>query len=149
MLAVGFAGTKQGLSRKQRSAVESILRRLCAKNGSLVCHAGDSIGADFDFHALCRIVGREKIRLVVHPPAKEHQRAFVEADEVREPQEYAGRVRGLVGETLVVIACPRQQRGEGRGGTWGVIKFANAKGRRVFIVRPDGSCVLRVLQRRI
>jgi len=138
MRSIGFTGTKRGMTSKQRGRVDSILRQI-VQRGPLTAHQGDHIGCDCDFAGLCRMVGRDKIMLVSHPPSDSHSRAFYPCDAERSPAGFAERTRAIVDESDLLIACPRQQGEEGRGGTWAVVGYAKAKGKRVIIIRPDGK----------
>jgi hypothetical protein len=96
-IAIGFVGTKRGMTTMQRARVELLLRQL-VKRGTLTAHQGDHLGAD------C----------------------------------YFGGARAIVAESDLLIACPKEPMTEGRRGTWGVVWYARAKGKRVIVIRPDG-----------
>lgn len=136
-VAIGFIGTKRGMTTVQRARVDSVLRQF-AQRGTLTAHQGDHLGADCDFGGLCRTVGRDKIMLVSHPPTKSRSRAFYPCDVVRPPASFAERARAIVAESDLLIACPKEANAQGRRGTWGVVQYARAKGKWVIVVRPDG-----------
>jgi hypothetical protein len=143
MCCIGFTGTKRGMTTKQWARVDSILRQF-VQRGRVTAHLGDHIGADCDFAGLCRTMGRDKIMLVSHPPKDSHSRAFYQSDVERPAAGFAERTRDLVGESDLLIACPKEAQGEGRGGTWGVVRYARRRGKRVIVVRPDGVATMEI-----
>lgn len=141
--AIGFIGTKRGMTTEQRASVGSLLRQL-VRRGTLTAHQGDHIGADCDFGGLCRTVGRNKIMLVSHPPSDTHSRAYCSCDVVRPPAGFAERARAIVDESELLIACPKELKPTHQKGTWGVVHYALAQGKQVIIIRPDGKATVDV-----
>lgn len=141
MTELGFTGTRFGMTPAQKAAVA---KRLAAYDpATVVAHHGDCIGADADFHALCRDAGVAKI--VAHPghpdgrPTDTSQRAFTDADEVREPKPFLVRNGDIVDESSEMIATPAEFTETQRGGTWSTIRRARRGGRPLTIVFPDGE----------
>jgi hypothetical protein len=135
-IAIGFTGTRNGMTEAQKTAVHLLLIELFANPIEIVAHHGDCVGADADFHAICREVGVGKI--VAHPPDLTVMRAFTNADEVRLPRPYLVRNGNIVFESREMIATPSGFAEERRSGTWSTIRKARLKGKSVAIVYPDG-----------
>ncbi len=139
-VSIGFAGSKRGTTLKQRDRVREILGKLHEEYGAIKGHFGDCIGSDTEFRNLCRIFGREKVVLVSHPPKDTRWRAFCEADETREEKPFLERYRDIVNESNLLIVTPKNQSGEIlKSGTWATIRYARKKGKKVFVIRPDGK----------
>ncbi len=135
MTALGFTGTRYGMTEDQRLAV----RRLVALHLTTSAHHGDCIGADAQFHALCRELPTSFV--VVHPPLNEQYRAFCAGDEHRAPLPYMRRNARIVAESDVMIAAPFEAEEQERGGTWRTVGLARKAGRPLFIVWPSGAVV--------
>jgi hypothetical protein len=132
-LVVGFMGTGDGMTRRQTAAVLALLQEL----GAGEAHHGDSKGADVQFHGLCLALG---LATVLHPPEDEANRGRCQAQRTEPALPYRERNHRIVDATQLLIMAPRQQSGEAvRSGTWETVRYARGLGRRVFIVRPDGS----------
>ena len=71
-LAVGFTGTKQGMSEFQKRSLYEMLVKF-KQDGILYLHHGDCVGADAEAHDLAKEVG---LLVAVHPPRNDKKRAF-------------------------------------------------------------------------
>ena len=134
-LKVGFTGTQEGMTNEQWKTVFSFMERL-AKTYNLEGHHGDCIGADSDFHSICRILGA---RVETHPPDNPVKRAYCEADASHKEKPYLVRNQDIVNVSGILFGTPRETKEQLRSGTWSTIR----KGRKrvdipVVIVRPDG-----------
>ena len=68
-LRIGFTGTREGMTDRQKTA----LRELLASYPGAILHHGDAIGADAEAHDIAVALG---CAVVIHPPENERQRAF-------------------------------------------------------------------------
>jgi hypothetical protein len=50
---IGFTGTRHGMTPAQRHAVSQLIAELAA-GAAFTAHHGDCVGADAEFHDLCR-----------------------------------------------------------------------------------------------
>lgn len=142
MIEVGFTGTRNGMTDAQKNTVQLRLIELSANPAEIEAHHGDCIGADADFHAICRELGVGKI--VAHPGHVSRElRAFTDADEVRDPKPPLDRNSDIVFECLVMIATPTESVEQQRSGTWSTIRKARRSARRLTVVYPDGRIALR------
>lgn len=139
-MRIGFTGTREGMTVKQKEGVVWILDHFRATEG----HHGDCVGADAEFHELCRT---NSVRTMIgHPPTNPKLRAFCEFDEEREPRPYLERNRDIVFEAELMIGCPKEYkevvRARGQG-TWSTIRYARDVARKwIFIIYPGGSVVV-------
>lgn len=131
---LGFTGTSHGMAPRQRESVRQLLWNVTK------LHLGDCVGADAEAHEEATALG---ILTVGHPPDNGVRRAFCVYDEEREPKPYLVRNRNIVAEGVDgLIAAPRSfvepasLRGEG---TWTTVGYARKAGRKIWIVKPDGS----------
>lgn len=132
-MIIGFTGTRRGMTHEQRSIVMTLLKK--AKEA----HHGDCIGADEQFHDLCRILS---VPVVVHPPEDERLRAFCpNPARIEPPRPYLVRDRIIVDRCDLLIATPKEgyepapQRGQG---TWSTVRYARRSGQRFRVVWPEG-----------
>jgi hypothetical protein len=133
---VGFTGTRHGMTDAQRTAVTAILGEI----GELVAHHGDCVGADGEFHDLCR--ARSGASIVIHPgPATDADHAGKVGDERREPMNHMKRNKTIVTESAVVIATPFEDVEQEFGGTWKTIGMARKAKRALAIVLRDGTVI--------
>lgn len=130
---IGFTGTQGGMTSAQKSTVTKLVQALAPSEA----HHGDCIGADADFHA---IVQGKHVDVVLHPPTNPSKRAFSRGAARTNPKlGYMERNQKIVDAADVLIATPKSDSEELRSGTWATIRRARKAGKRVLIVRPDGS----------
>jgi hypothetical protein len=132
VLHVGFTGTQSGMTEQQYKIVSGLLRQLKPTHA----HHGDCVGADADFHNICRSM-QTKIQMVGHPPIKKNKRANCEFDILRETKEYLVRNHDIVDESTIMVSTPFGPE-ELRSGTWSTIRYAKRKKVKLYIVWPDG-----------
>ena len=132
-MKIGFTGTRHGMTPQQIEALNALLP---VADPTAEFHHGDCLGADAEAHDIATGCGS---RTVSHPPIKENLRAFKQANEYRERKSYLARNRDIVLETDALIAAPKEYVEQQTGGTWYTIRFAREKGRRVNVIRPDGT----------
>ena len=130
-MIAGFTGTKEGISQKQRESLESLIIR-CK-----TLHHGDCIGADESAHQIAYL---KDLKIVIHPPTDPKHRAFcIGAAIMWEEKPYLMRNHDIVDCSQILIACPKEERGEElRSGTWATVRYARKCGKKIFIVRPSG-----------
>ena len=126
---IGFTGTQEGMSEKQRSSLRQVLAGFFA-DGARVFRHGDCVGADAQAHAIAKAIG---FRVVIHPPSDDSKRAFCQGDVVLTPRPYLLRNRHIVDASGVLIATPKGDE-ELRSGTWSTVRYAR-KVRRDFTIK--------------
>jgi len=126
---VGFTGTQEGMSQRQKRLLRIELR------GATEFHHGDCIGADAEADAIARSMG---IAIYIHPPADESKRAFcpdpTPHGRVYPPEPYLERNRVIVNDTDELIAAPRLNQEEVRSGTWSTVRYARQKERPITLL---------------
>jgi hypothetical protein len=130
LLAIGFTGTRHGMSELQKQIVLDLLVKYAPRE----FHHGDCVGADVEASQLSYAAG---CLIVCHPPIDESLRAFAAAHRVYPALSYFARNRNIVDWTGRMIACPYDR--SGKGGTWYTINYARKKQKPLDIVYPDGS----------
>jgi hypothetical protein len=117
---IGFTGTRYGLSVEQKMEIKKVLGSY--NSTTIIVHHGDCIGADTDFHTICKEIG---IKTIIHPPIDEKLRAFNIGDVILPSKEYIERNHDIVENTSLLIACPYDKKKEiTRSGTWATIRYA-------------------------
>lgn len=134
--ALGFTGTREGMTGDQYDTLEDKLRQLRSVSKYKEAHHGDCVGADEQFH---KLASEQEYYMVIHPPEKEDYRAFCEADRPLKTKDYITRNHNIVRMTNVLIATPKTWKEEQRSGTWATIRYAMKIGKPVLIIFPDGS----------
>lgn len=136
---VGFTGTQAGMTLEQYNTVGGIVKSLAPKQG----HHGDCIGADAQFHNICRNLG---VYIVGHPGidflGKSPKRAFCDVDECEPELPYLERNENIVEACKTLIAAPKEFVEVLRSGTWSTVRKARKKNRVLYIVLPDGTLAL-------
>ena len=130
---IGVTATQAGTTPEQRAAVTARLLDL----QPCEVHHGDCVGGDTDLHHIVR-QHLPSTRIVVHPPDNPAKRAFVQGDEIWRPAPYLVRDQEIVATTDRLVALPGGPE-RARSGTWYTVRFADAQGRAITIVWPDGS----------
>lgn len=118
-MKIGFTGTKEGMSQKQKDAFVAILQERCVKE----FHHGDCLGADADAHNLVRQHFPD-VYIVIHPPTYAYLQAHKEGDYIHEPKPYLDRNKDIVNDTEYLIAAPKENEEVLRSGTWATIRQA-------------------------
>ena len=131
-MKVGITGTRSGMTQVQTGQVKLLLAEL----KGVQLHHGDCVGADAEVAELARELGYQ---IVCHPPEKSDLRAWVPADEMREPFSYFRRNRNIVDECDLLLVVPYQNSPQDQGGTWYTYSYAQKKGKNNVIVWPDGT----------
>ena len=127
--AVGFTGTRRGMSTDQIDQLVDLIQRLRPR----ALHHGDCVGADEEAHSVASDLD---VRTVAHPPSNPRARAWCEADEYREPLPYLDRNHRIVDETDLLVAAPAGPEIL-RSGTWATVRYARKVGRRVVILERE------------
>lgn len=136
MIHVGFTGTQVGMTQQQIVKVVLVLTNL---GRALWAHHGDCVGADAQFHEICRSHGFVA-GITGHIPDNDKKRAFCQFDVEAEPREYLVRNRDIVNVSDVMIATPRQAVNQPVGsGTWYTIRYTRRQGKPLALVLPSGE----------
>lgn len=138
VISYGFTGTQVGMTGAQRDRVWKIMVDAVGEYGrqGIEARHGDCIGADRDFHSICRTLG---LWIVGYPPVVSGKRAWCDFDSEREPREYLERNRDIVNASDVLVACPAGVVEELRSGTWSTVRYARKAGIPVMLVLPSGE----------
>jgi hypothetical protein len=135
---IGFTGTRHGMTPSQRSAVSAILEEATHCAG-FVAHHGDCVGADAEFHDLCRMNPLSVI--VVHPGPVDDlpNQAGRVGDSRRENLPHMRRNKNIVMSSTVMIAAPFEPVEQAYGGTWRTVEMTRKAKRPLAIVWPNGA----------
>lgn len=129
-VSVGFTGTQQGMTPRQKEELRELLIAL----NPVAFHHGDCIGADAEAHEIVLSLG---IEITIHPPHYSGKRAFCKrAQFVHPTAEYLQRNRDIVDDTSHLIAAPKTAQEELRSGTWATVRYARIVGNNVTILEP-------------
>ena len=66
-MKLGFSGSRNGMTRSQRAMLGSWMSLWLTTNEIYEVHHGTCVGADDQFHQLCKWFG---LRIILHPPSK-------------------------------------------------------------------------------
>lgn len=132
-MIVGFTGTRDGMTPQQKETVANLLEGFNA----ITVHHGDCVGADEDFNTIALSRGSE---VVVHPPTDDRLRAFCNGKGVTVLPEkgYLARNRDIVLASEVLIATPKEEEPQPKGGTWYTVNYAKTTKTPLVIVWPNG-----------
>jgi hypothetical protein len=135
---VGFTGTRAGMTAAQAHTVDALLGRLAEGHPTrALCGLhGDCVGADADFDAICK---RRSLAVKIRPSSLARMRAGCDSEALAEPRAPLVRNREIVGDSEILIACPRTREEVRRSGVWATIRAMRRKGGAVYLVAPDGT----------
>ena len=133
-MSIGFTGTQQGMTHWQCDAVLQLLSEL---KPSKVGH-GDCIGSDQQFHQMVKW-GFPHIFIYGHPPKNPSKRAFCHFDYLYPEKDYLDRNKDIAEKYDIIIATPKEDEEVLRSGTWSTVRYAKKLGKKVYIVKQDGS----------
>lgn len=112
-MTVGFTGTRQGLSARQRQQLSFVLAWLSvASTERPTFHHGGAVGADEDAANMAAVL----MDVVVHRPATSRPDAMMERNDA------------IVAAADVLVAAPETDREVQRSGTWATVRRARRKG---------------------
>lgn len=135
-MKIGFTGTQEGTTKKQRAALVSLLTKL----GIAESYGhGDCVGADADFHSALRDLYGADAHIIGHIPDRDDKRAFCDFDEYRAPKPYIKRNEVIARENDIIIACPKEFEEQLRSGTWTTVRRVESYGKALHIIYPDGT----------
>jgi len=138
-----FTGTQSGTTDPQHDSLRTILAE--ANPDTEGVH-GLCVGADFEFHRLCREFG---IPLRGHPGDNPAKRASIPASEfvvLLDAKPNLARNRAMVDYSVLsseksqLIVCPKRDFEELRSGTWATVRYARSASLDILYVWPsDGA----------
>lgn len=131
-LAIGFTGTRYGMSKFQVITVEKLLKGL----SPTIVHHGDDQGSDLAFDI---IAFKLNIPRHVHPPTNTKRSAGIQAEQMSAPKPYLARNKDIVRECDILLAAPKSNKEVLRSGTWATIREAHRQNKKVITVWPNGE----------
>ena len=127
---LGFTGTRQGMSERQRDALERLFQVLAETS---TFRHGCCIGADTE---ASKIAGKfPSIKVIGYPPTNtEKADSSAYCDETLPPQNYISRNHSIVDDCDILIAAPIGRIEWQRSGTWATVRYAQKIGRPCIIL---------------
>lgn len=133
--ALGFSGTRQGMTPAQRATLATLLDHVRATE----FHHGSCTGADVQAHVLALERG---IQIILHPSTSltHHAQCHGAAVEYR-PQRPLDRNRVIASSSHLLIATPKDAREVLRSGTWATVRYMLQLQRPAVVIDLDGRIV--------
>lgn len=119
-----------GMSDEQAAA---FTKWLLSFGPEVTLHHGDCVGSDAQADAIARELGA---RIEIHPPEREHMRAFCgrDGDKVWPVKPFLERDRDIVDSSFALFGATRtREHAARRSGTWFTIRYARHQGKPVHI----------------
>jgi len=138
-MKIGFTGTQSGITDYQMDAIAEALRTL-KKHGFDEFHHGDCQGADTIASSIAIALD---YKIILHPPINQSKRGWNACDYERPAKDYLDRNHDIVDEADFMIATPFRDVEELRSGTWATIRYAMKKLKRMIIIYPTKSKILK------
>lgn len=137
---IGFTGSSTHITESQCAALDVLFLRFHNHTDAVMLHHGDCVMADAYAHTVAQKLGWG---ITLHPPVHTASRAFCEGWTYMERSApYLARNRVIARDTAFLVAMPTEPDEQRRSGTWATVRYARALDHPVFIIRPDGLCVL-------
>ncbi len=133
--AIGVTGSQAGPTQSQKEMLCSVLIGF-REGGAIWQHNGDCVGADAYAGTVWRFLGGH---IHLHPPTITAKRAFLKAHVESAPKPYLDRNTDIAAECDVLVALPKENAEQPRGGTWSTVRRARGLGRPILFVWPNGS----------
>ncbi len=139
MSAVGFTGSRYGITQPQADEVARLFRWLRDEFGVDTARHGDCVRGDDTAAIIAAGLG---LRTIAHPPDNDRYRAFHVSDVVLPPAPYLDRDRDIVAGSAFLVACPRApESAVQRSGTWYTVRRARRARIGLFVVATTGVMV--------
>ena len=137
-MKVGFTGTQKGMTPAQSNVIIGIMRRINLGQTITEIHHGGCIGADSDFHNLCRSL--KLCTPTVHPASDvaDRKRANLSYAIYRYAKPALERNHDIVDSVDIILAAPAEAEEIVRSGTWSTIRYARKIGKSYYIIEPSG-----------
>lgn len=133
-MKIGFTGTQRGMTPSQIAFITESLTDLESVSSA---HHGDCVGADAEFHSICRSLGFD---ITLHPLKVDSKRAFCEgATATKAPRDYLDRNHDIVDACDQIFCAPSGMTEKVRSGTWATVRYARKKAKSIIIAWPDGT----------
>lgn len=148
MVRIGFTGTQEGMTVKQRLAfITALMAEVQLKLDRAAnvgapwfeFHHGDCIGADEEAHTIVRSIYGTYAQIHIHPPEIQTKRAHLKADVPYAPQDYLVRNKEIVICSEFIFAAPMQNQDVQRSGTWSTIRYAHKQKTPCAIILNNGT----------
>lgn len=131
-MKIGITGTREGMTEHQFDLVQKYLKDKYCEGAEF--HHGDCVGVDAEAALLAKEIG---YKIIAHPgPDHDGLRAYVPADESREPQSHFKRNRTIVDACDHLLVVPLQMERQLRGGTWYTHDYAVKKNKPFSVIYP-------------
>lgn len=142
-IRIGFTGTRHGMTDLQQHALRALFQ-LEVGSYPVVVHHGMCVGADAQFHQICREYSPTRVRIEGHPGLPDDLLSDVMCDFVHEPKGHMQRNRKIVSIADIMFGAPFEAEMQERGGTWATIRMAGVKRRAgrlqsLWVIGPDGA----------
>lgn len=134
MISIGFTGSRDGMTDKQKSTVSDLIRIISNINE---IHHGDCIGCDEDFFEIVTNL-HDDIETHSHPCTIDSMRAHTKSDIEYEPGHPLDRNKNIVDLSDYIIGCPGTEEEVVRSGTWATIRYAKKENKSVIVIWPNG-----------
>ena len=138
---VGFVGTTAGMTGGQLRRVQIVLMEY----GPVELHLAGRPGAD---EQVVEIADRLRLWRMLHPSDTPGVGPPSQGDVEFPAKKEAQRFRDIVDAAGVLVAAPATGEPTLGSWTWWTVSYAQAAGRPVVLVRPDGTAVRREGRRR-
>jgi hypothetical protein len=132
-MIIGFTGTQQGMTDKQKKELTSLLVHLYGNYEYRIFIHGDCIGADAEAHDIAKGLG---YLIAICPPDNSIKQANKVADIKFYPKPYLERNHSIVDKSNQMIACPQTKIEQLRSGTWATIRYARKSFKPLTIIDP-------------
>jgi hypothetical protein len=136
--AIGFTGTRKGLTEKQKRNLTQTLLKLQPTE----FHHGCCNGADLQAEEIVVeliLMGDLDCVIHQHPPINmgfAEVRKFRIETVVHEPELYIQRNHSIVDASYALIGCPETKEEQLRSGTWATIRYARKQKKPVITLHP-------------
>ena len=125
MFTIGFTGTREGMTPKQKELVVNRILEFIELYGLCRAVHGACIGADDEFGF---ITFNQKCTVVLRPGCDREgntsMRGVSPFDLEHPAEHYLTRNVKIVDDCDVLLACPKENTEQNYGGTWATIKYA-------------------------
>lgn len=142
MTTIGFTGARVGCTPAQKMELYRLIQGfVCQFGGSNTTGLhGDCVGADAEFHEICRKPSMDGMKVECRPCTYNDLRAKTDATEIAPPVPPMERNRMIVADADIMVAIPPNFEEIKRGsGTWATIGFTRRANKPLYIIFPDGS----------
>ena len=140
ILNIGVTGTREGMTVIQESNLKDIIEKLLFEQEytERIFHHGQCVGVDVQTAKIFKQYG---FKIISHPPTKTELIGICNNDIIQPAKGYLARDRDIVDVCDILLALPKENSPQSKGGTWYTYNYSIKQKKVSFLFYPNGEII--------